>query len=50
MNNINLGTASEHAFNTARLTGRKQKSSSNVAQTGSIGSKHVRIQIQPINK
>ena len=32
------------------LTGHKQKSTPNVAQTVSIRRKHVRIQVEPINK
>jgi hypothetical protein len=32
------------------LAGRKQKSSPNVAQTGSIRRKNVRIPVEPINK
>ena len=37
-------------YGTFLLAGRKQKSSPNVAQTGLIRRKNVRIQVEPINK
>ncbi|WP_420807074.1 macro domain-containing protein [Trichormus azollae] len=43
---ITLGSYEKRYF----LTGRKQKSRPNVAQTGSIRRKHVRIPVEPISK